>query len=234
MSNRHGPGEDIRRVKTHKTPPPKHIQNSISISCMYGCIQLLLILFPLAYEMYFCCLTVFTVWVVGLAHPDYERRAALSVRARRDRAPAVRGHPFLGSEFLPLQGRLFRGYDRRLERANGARFEPARNADRTPVSKFTLGEAGEDADKDRAHVPAVCRSRCDQRSYDRRSYRAHRGDINKWWGPLQSVCFECHALKSNRLERGPGYSNQIGADGMPVDRAHPFYTGGKFTKYSAK
>lgn len=51
---------------------------------------------------------------------------------------------------------------------------------------------------------------------------SHRGDWNEFLlGDLQSLCVGCHNKKSSgAIERG--YSDEIGLDGFPVDRNHPF------------
>jgi 5-methylcytosine-specific restriction endonuclease McrA len=43
-----------------------------------------------------------------------------------------------------------------------------------------------------------------------------------WYGELQSLCDSCHSQWKQSLE-ALGYSNELGADGMPIDRNHPFY-----------
>jgi 5-methylcytosine-specific restriction endonuclease McrA len=51
----------------------------------------------------------------------------------------------------------------------------------------------------------------------------HRGDPNKFWlGALSSLCSRCHGATKQQVELH-GYSREIGADGMPVDPAHPIY-----------
>jgi 5-methylcytosine-specific restriction enzyme A len=58
----------------------------------------------------------------------------------------------------------------------------------------------------------------------------HKGDINKFYGPLQSLCKWHHDSVKQQMERqiernGFSFSKQIGEDGFPVDKAHPFYRG---------
>lgn len=51
----------------------------------------------------------------------------------------------------------------------------------------------------------------------------HRGDPDLFWhGPLQSLCTHCHSGAKQSAERR-GFSTEVGADGMPIDPAHPFY-----------
>jgi hypothetical protein len=51
----------------------------------------------------------------------------------------------------------------------------------------------------------------------------HRGDINKFWmGRLQSLC-AAHHNSSKQQKECNGFSTEIGADGWPLDRRHPFY-----------
>jgi hypothetical protein len=45
-----------------------------------------------------------------------------------------------------------------------------------------------------------------------------------WFGDLQSLCFNCHDSEK-RFEENRGFSNRIGADGMPIDPKHPYYKG---------
>ncbi len=52
--------------------------------------------------------------------------------------------------------------------------------------------------------------------------KRHRGDRRLFFGgPFQSLCKHCHDSTKQRMER-LGYSNEIGADGLPVDPRHPF------------
>jgi len=54
----------------------------------------------------------------------------------------------------------------------------------------------------------------------------HRGDWNAFrLGALQSLCASCHGHK--KFAEAHGFDRAIGADGMPLDPRHPFYTGGK-------
>ncbi len=55
----------------------------------------------------------------------------------------------------------------------------------------------------------------------------HRGDPDLFWcgdDGLQSLCATCHNRLKQRLE-AHGFSNQIGVDGFPVDKRHPWYAG---------
>ncbi len=55
----------------------------------------------------------------------------------------------------------------------------------------------------------------------------HNGDPELFWCPdegLQSTCLRCHNRTKQAIEKR-GYSDQIGVDGYPVDRHHPFYAG---------
>jgi 5-methylcytosine-specific restriction protein A len=56
----------------------------------------------------------------------------------------------------------------------------------------------------------------------------HRGDQNRYWfGALQSLCVAHHNRSKQQIEVR-GFSNEIGADGFPVDREHhPFFKEGK-------
>ena len=38
----------------------------------------------------------------------------------------------------------------------------------------------------------------------------------------QSLCKQCHDSTKQR-EESRGYSTKVGADGLPLDRKHPFY-----------
>jgi len=50
----------------------------------------------------------------------------------------------------------------------------------------------------------------------------HRGDPAKFWfGKLQSLCPTHHSGSKAQLE-SKGYTNDIGDDGFPVDKSHPF------------
>jgi predicted kinase len=55
----------------------------------------------------------------------------------------------------------------------------------------------------------------------------HNGDPELFWCPdegLQSTCKKCHDRVKQAIERR-GYSDQIGVDGFPVDKHHPWYAG---------
>jgi 5-methylcytosine-specific restriction endonuclease McrA len=49
----------------------------------------------------------------------------------------------------------------------------------------------------------------------------HRGDYNSFLtGELQSLCFDCHNRRK-RMQELRGYDVKFGADGWPLDPAHP-------------
>lgn len=51
----------------------------------------------------------------------------------------------------------------------------------------------------------------------------HNGDeVSFRLGKLQSLCHACHERAHGRNPPVP-YSKEIGADGFPLDPAHPFY-----------
>ena len=55
----------------------------------------------------------------------------------------------------------------------------------------------------------------------------HNGDPELFWCPdegLQSTCLRCHNRTKQAIEKR-GYSDQIGVDGFPVDKRHPFWAG---------
>ena len=53
----------------------------------------------------------------------------------------------------------------------------------------------------------------------------HRGNHYAFWfGKLQSLCASCHNATKQQVEIR-GFSTEIGADGLPTDRRHPFYAG---------
>ena len=56
--------------------------------------------------------------------------------------------------------------------------------------------------------------------------KAHRGDRRLLRDPknLQSLCRDHHSRTKQRIECR-GYSDEIGADGVPTDPAHPFHRG---------
>src|SRR5262245_26668352 len=57
----------------------------------------------------------------------------------------------------------------------------------------------------------------------------HRGDINKFWlGPLQSLCQNCHVKTKHQIELW-GYRTDIGLNGYPTDKNHPFYQNAEST-----
>jgi 5-methylcytosine-specific restriction enzyme A len=52
---------------------------------------------------------------------------------------------------------------------------------------------------------------------------AHEGDFNAFiLGPLRSLCSQCHDNLQPRFKHKPYDSKAIGADGFPLDPAHPF------------
>ena len=53
--------------------------------------------------------------------------------------------------------------------------------------------------------------------------KSHRGDWNEFWlGELQSLCKNCHDSSKAVMDHR-GFDPTIGADGWPIDRAHPIY-----------
>lgn len=57
----------------------------------------------------------------------------------------------------------------------------------------------------------------------------HRGDPTRFWaGPFQSLCdappWRCHS-SGKQSEEAKGYSDALGADGLPSDPRHPFNAG---------
>jgi hypothetical protein len=52
----------------------------------------------------------------------------------------------------------------------------------------------------------------------------HKGVIKFWAGELQSLCLDCHLVTKRQIEER-GFRLDIGLDGWPLDRNHPFYTG---------
>jgi 5-methylcytosine-specific restriction protein A len=55
----------------------------------------------------------------------------------------------------------------------------------------------------------------------------HRGNKEKFFlGKVQSLCAAHHNSQKRKMEsRGLDFELSIGADGLPRDRKHPFYTG---------
>lgn len=53
----------------------------------------------------------------------------------------------------------------------------------------------------------------------------HKGDINLFWGPLQSLCQQHHSGSKAQQEGRRGYATDIGADGYPTDKRHPWFKG---------
>jgi len=52
----------------------------------------------------------------------------------------------------------------------------------------------------------------------------HKGDEHQFWfGALQSLCRPCH--ESGKFAEARGFSNEVDASGMPVDKRHPIYVG---------
>jgi hypothetical protein len=51
----------------------------------------------------------------------------------------------------------------------------------------------------------------------------HHGDLKKFYfGPLQSLCWQCHAGPKQAQEKsGRDFDTAIGADGWPIDKRHP-------------
>ena len=53
----------------------------------------------------------------------------------------------------------------------------------------------------------------------------HKGDPYLFWfGALQGLCRQHHNRSKQQLEV-KGYTDDIGADGYPLDKKHPFWTG---------
>ncbi len=58
--------------------------------------------------------------------------------------------------------------------------------------------------------------------------KPHKGDEALFWDPdnHQSLCAPCHDGETQSRERtGRNYDSAVGADGMPIDPAHPWYGG---------
>jgi 5-methylcytosine-specific restriction endonuclease McrA len=54
--------------------------------------------------------------------------------------------------------------------------------------------------------------------------KKHDGNYAEFvFGELQSLCFDCHNRTKQQIEVA-GYSSDIGSDGLPVDRRHPFWS----------
>jgi hypothetical protein len=53
----------------------------------------------------------------------------------------------------------------------------------------------------------------------------HKGDQHLFWfGALQSLCRPCHE-SGKKFEEARGFSCEVDASGMPVDKRHPIYVG---------
>jgi hypothetical protein len=76
-----------------------------------------------------------------------------------------------------------------------------------PLCEFCLAKG--------RHVPAIIVDHI----------KPHRLDPKLLWCTgqgLRSLCWSCHSGEKAVIERR-GYSDAIGVDGWPVDRAHPVY-----------
>lgn len=47
-------------------------------------------------------------------------------------------------------------------------------------------------------------------------------EMNFWYGPLDALCFECHAEVHGRPAKLP-YRRDIDVSGWPADQSHPVY-----------
>lgn len=54
----------------------------------------------------------------------------------------------------------------------------------------------------------------------------HKGDYNLFWDihNMQSLCYSCHSGIKKQQELH-GYSQAVGADGIPLDKNHPWNRG---------
>jgi 5-methylcytosine-specific restriction protein A len=54
--------------------------------------------------------------------------------------------------------------------------------------------------------------------------RPHKGDTQLFWDAsnIQGLCQQHHDGSKQQIER-TGYCRDVGADGWPIDRAHPVY-----------
>lgn len=60
----------------------------------------------------------------------------------------------------------------------------------------------------------------------------HHGDwLSFRIGKLQSLCKPCHDRTKRRLEMH-GFTNAVGADGLPIDHDHPIYRTPQFKRAS--
>jgi hypothetical protein len=51
-------------------------------------------------------------------------------------------------------------------------------------------------------------------------YRESFSELEFWYGPLESLCFDCHAIIHDRA-RPRDYQTDIGLDGYALDPNHP-------------
>jgi 5-methylcytosine-specific restriction protein A len=55
----------------------------------------------------------------------------------------------------------------------------------------------------------------------------HKHDVNRFFlGRLQSLCASCHSRLKQQVEAS-GFDRAIGADGLPLSKAHPIYRYGQ-------
>ena len=60
----------------------------------------------------------------------------------------------------------------------------------------------------------------------------HKGDPDKFWfGALQTLCPDHHD-RTKQAREARGYSAEVGADGWPVDPAHPHAKASRAAKQS--
>jgi hypothetical protein len=54
-------------------------------------------------------------------------------------------------------------------------------------------------------------------------HRDGDSELRFWYGPLESLCFDCHK-RHHGWPAARGFATNIGADGFPTDPMHPFWT----------
>jgi hypothetical protein len=54
-------------------------------------------------------------------------------------------------------------------------------------------------------------------------YRPGNTDLDFWFGPLESLCRDCHEIKHGRALSPRQFEPDIGVDGLPLDPSHPFW-----------
>ena len=112
-----------------------------------------------------------------------------------------------------------------MAQSNADRLADLKRARTLPWRKWYGLKAWKVRRREQLRIEPLCRyckgAGMHRAATDADHVRPHRGDFDLFWkGALQSLCRSHHAGLKQREERA-GYGLAMGADGWPLDPAHP-------------